>query len=245
MKLPIKIDPCPIKECVFEIRYSSKYPADAIFGIVYSAITMLFGNANAQALPIVQIPEALRAKDPNLKYQPLHVLTKDNLNLRIGPRSITFGNAEPYVGWEEWSTFFDNILSKIRETRTIDKVERIGLRYINVFDAQIFDKIKLKIDIADRSLLDEPTNIRTEIVDEELIKILQVANNSQITIGTESRSGSVIDIDCIYNISEDSDEFFETYNDLVGKAHLKEKELFFSLLQESFLKTLNPVYEEE
>ncbi len=92
--------------------------------------------------------------------------------------------------------------------------------------------------------MNEPTNIRTEITDSKIKKILQIANNAQIVVGTESELGSVIDIDCIHDMSEDSQRFFEIYNDLIEKAHREEKELFFSLLKDSFLETLNPVYEE-
>jgi hypothetical protein len=40
--LPEKIENCPIVEAVFEIRYSSKYPEDAIFGVLYAAVKDFF-----------------------------------------------------------------------------------------------------------------------------------------------------------------------------------------------------------
>ena len=242
--LPKEIDPCPIKESVFEIRYATNYPSDAVFGVIFSAIKDIFPETNSKSMPALQIPEAIRSKDPNLKYQPLHTLEKGNLNLRIGPRVISFSNMEPYVGWRNWSAFFIGVLAKIKETEIIEKVERIGLRYINTFDSIILDKIELKIDINQTLLLNEPTNLRTEIRDSDLTKILQVANNVQITVGKEIKQGSVIDIDCSYNISMSSGDFFEKYGDLVNAAHEKEKVLFFSLLKKPFLSTFNPVYKE-
>ncbi len=42
IKVPIKIKKCPISEAVFEIRFSSDYPIDAIFGILYGGIKDFF-----------------------------------------------------------------------------------------------------------------------------------------------------------------------------------------------------------
>ncbi len=242
MKLPVKIDLCPIEEAIFEIRYSSDTPSDAIFGMLYGAIGKFF-NSEPVSLPILQLPEAVRRQDPNLKYKGYHKLQKDNNVLSIGPDVLTFSNSNPYSGWKEWSTFFYEVFNKIKKTNVLDKVERIGLRYINLFSSNIFEKVKCEVKIDDKQLKEESTNLRTEMLDEGFIKVLQIGNSVTRVKDEKAITGSVIDIDILYMV-EDSSEFFKNYKDLVEKAHHKEKEMFFSLLNKSFLDEFNPNYGE-
>jgi uncharacterized protein (TIGR04255 family) len=37
--MPIKITPCPIVEAIIEIRFTTMLPSEAIFGIIYNAVT--------------------------------------------------------------------------------------------------------------------------------------------------------------------------------------------------------------
>ncbi len=244
-RLPLKINPCPIVESVFEIRYSSTFPSDAVFGIIYTSVQEHFPEKTPQALPILQLPEAVRSQDPNLKYQSYYRFSSKNLSLSIGPRVLTFSNTKPYMGWNKWSKFFLDVLSKIQSTHIIDKVERIGLRYINIFTTTILDKINVQIKISENALKNESTNLRTEMVDSGFIKVLQIGNCVNVTINNKRSVGSMIDIDCLHNINDTSDAFFRDHKDLIEIAHKKEKELFFYLLRESFLATLNPEYEEQ
>ena len=57
-KLPFSIDPCPILEAIFEIRFESSFPGDAIFGIVYNEFKDEFQEV--EQLPVLQLPAAMR-----------------------------------------------------------------------------------------------------------------------------------------------------------------------------------------
>ncbi len=239
ISLPDKIEVCPITESILEIRFNSKYPKDAIFGMVYSDIKDSLTDAPIP-LPILQLPETVRNQDPNLIYQATYQIGKGNSNLKIGPKVINFGTAKPYPGWDEWSKFFYEILEKIFSSDVVSQVERIGLRYINFFDTEIFDKVKLDVKLINTKLKSESTNIRTEIIDDNFIKILQIGNLVNMTAGANKKYGSVIDIDCIYNFESSSTHC--NYKEVIEDAHVKEKTLFFSLLEENFLKELKPIY---
>ena len=243
IQLPNKIDICPIKEAILEIRYSSEYPVDAIFGILYATIKDFF-TEKPISLPILQLPESVREQDPNLKYHAYHKLLKDNIILNIGPRVLTFINLTPYKGWKEWSKFFYGVLEKIKEIRVLNNIERIGLRYINLFDGKIFDKVKFEVKINNKALSNESTSLRTEIIDDKLIKILQIGNSVNIKRNNTEMISSIIDIDCLYNF-DDTLDFSDNYchiKEKIENAHVKEKELFFSLLEDSFLKELKPEF---
>ena len=126
----------------------------------------------------------------------------------------------------------------------IGNVERTGLRYINLFEFPLIDKINVKIKLIDHQISHEPTNLRIEFEDGEYRKILQIGNQVEVTVDNQGITGSVIDIDCIRTSNYPGDRFFSEYRDMVETAHNKEKELFFSLLRDDFVETLNPEYEE-
>ena len=100
--------------------------------------------------------------------------------------------------------------------------------------------LRIQLFINDNKLLNETSNLRTEFVDSGFIKILQVGNAVNIVTNNKHRTGSIIDIDCIYNF--DNENFFEIYTGLVNKAHDMGKRLFFDLLSDDFINSLKPEY---
>ncbi len=190
----------------------------------------------------MQFPEALRVQDANLRYQPTHRLHAGNQSLGIGPRSVAFAVAKPYPGWIQWSSFFRSVLDLILSTSAIAHTERVGLRYINLFSGRILERLNLQISVTGTRLTGEPTNLRTEIQGSGITRVLQVANSAGVTVNGKAIRASVVDIDCVLNIEEDGESFGEVYWDIVTNAHEKEKTLFFSLLTDEFVNSLNPAY---
>lgn len=243
MGLPIKISPCPISEAIFEIRFTPSLPEEAVFGVVYNAVKLHFPGQLETLFP-VPIPEILRQQDANLKYAAQYRLRCENRLLSIGPRVLSFSNIDPYIGWAKWSGFFQEVLGEIRQTGAIGMVERTGLRYINVFERKILDGVQMKLFLGDSRILGESTVIRTELLESGIVSILQISNDVDIMIGQRSIRGSLIDIDCLANLGESQDDFFEHSGEIIKRSHDREKELFYSLLTPETLATLNPEYEE-
>ena len=78
-RLPVSIQPCPIVEAIFEIRFESSYPRDAIFGIIYKQFKDEFHKVIQ--LPVLQLPAAVREQDPNLKFTPHYKISADNFTI--------------------------------------------------------------------------------------------------------------------------------------------------------------------
>ena len=141
VKLPKKIEPCPILEAVIELRFSTSFPHDAIFGIIYKEFKDLYPKV--EPLPILQLPEIVRREDKNLLYKPYYKLhSRDSYILQVGARMISLVRLAPYSGWREFSERFRYIAKKVDELKIIDSYVRIGIRYINEFEGNIFDKRK-------------------------------------------------------------------------------------------------------
>ncbi len=242
VRLPKKIDPCPIIEAVYEIRYKSLVPWEAVFGMIYTKVRELLPKI--QKLPILELPETIRSQDPNLRYQPYYELKqKDNVGLKVGPRVMTFSNTKPYQGWTEWSIFINTVLEQVQGSGVIKAVERIGLRYINLFDSNLLDQLNLSVVVNDRQILQETTSLRVELKDAAVLKILQIANNAGMIRDGKNVVESVIDIDCLRNFGP-NDNYFLAHKEVADDVHQKEKELFFGLLKTEFLAKFNPIYEE-
>jgi uncharacterized protein (TIGR04255 family) len=234
MRLPKKINPCPIIDALIEIRFSTNINSDAVFGLIYNALHSDFEKVDK--LPIMQLPDQVRNADPNLKFKPHYRFSNENIVLQVGPNVISISSFPQYTGWSSFSSKIYEILEKVQNIGIIDSIIRIGIRYINFFEQNIFDNINLKVTLSEDTIDYKNTVIRTEINQDTYKSTLQVANNAN----HNNKNGSVIDIDTF--MDKNIDDFFNRKKDIIDNGHEKEKELFFSLLKEEFLKTLNPEY---
>jgi uncharacterized protein (TIGR04255 family) len=234
MNLPKNINPCPIVDALLEVRFTSNINANAVFGLIYSVLQKDFQKV--ETLPILQLPDIVRASDPNLKYKPYYKISNENFVIQIGPDVISISSFPKYLGWESFSKIIFDALTKIESVGIINVIERIGIRYINFFETNVFEKVNLKVCIGTDDILYKNTIIRTEIEQGEFNSTLQVANNAIIN----DKLGSIIDIDSF--VTKNLDAFFSRKTELINAGHLKEKELFYSLLKPEFLNSLNPTY---
>ena len=240
--IPIKIDPCPIIEAVVDFRFDSEMPADAIFGIIYKSFRDEFHD-KVEKLPILQIPEAIRSQDPNFRFQPYYRFQKENYLLQIGPGVINFINQENYLGWNAFYPRIKASLLKIQGLELVTKFNRLGVRYINLFPFDIYDRINFEVSMRGARLQANKTTIRTVIQTGKFTTNLQVANNAQIATRKALKAGSIIDIDTY--IEHDNLPIFSKPDEIIGDAHNEEKRLFFDLLKDDLIAEMNPVYATE
>lgn len=239
MKLPKRIDPCPIQEAVIEVRFESSLPPDAIFGVVYNGLKDTYSES--QSLPILQIPQAVRDRDPNLTFQAHYRIKKDDYLLQVGPKMISLAISEKYPTWEEYLKEILAVFGKIKDLNVISKVSRLGLRYINIFEHDVLEKINLKITINENEIKNKETFFRTLFNEKGFQVVLQVGNHVMFK-KADGRlvEGATVDLD-VAKIGDDIN-FFENMESLLNDAHTIEKEQFFGLLKEDFIQTLNPNY---
>jgi len=238
MKLPKKISPCPIVEAIIEIRFDASLPGDAIFGIIYNMLKDEY--TNLEKLPILELPDAIRTTDPNLMYSPHYKLRKDNFIIQIGPKVFSLVNFNEYCGWDLFYNKTDEVFTKIAALKIINKIKRMGLRYINIFPAlNMYEKSNLKINIDNESFI-TGINLVLNIPAPPYINTLRMVSSTEAIVADKVLTGSVIDIDTV--LDNVPDNFFENMNTIINKAHVEEKALFFNLLKPDYITTLNPEY---
>lgn len=236
--LPHKIEICPIVDTVVEIRFSSTIFSNAVFGMVYSEFQKDYPRV--EKLPILQLPDQLREIDPNLKFKPHYRISDGKYTIQIGPDVFTIGSPIPYVGWPEFSEQIYSLYLRLFKLNIISNVLRLGVRYVNFFEDDIFSKIKLSLSIDNNEHKSKNTLIRTEIDKNGFTNTIHIANDVTRAVGSKVFKGSIIDIDTSRNYIDA--RFLTDFKNEVESAHSTEKELFFSLLKDDFLKFLKPIY---
>jgi uncharacterized protein (TIGR04255 family) len=244
MQIPKKITPCPILEAILEIRFEPEEPDDAIFGIIYNKFKKRFPKL--EKLPILQIPDQFRSRDPNLIYKPHYKLIKENFLVQVGPRIFSLVNVKNYSGWDKFSQEIREVFELLSKLQVIKEIKRLGLRYVNLFENfNIYEKSNLKLLLKDVALIENPINLTTRIAStsNEFVNQLVMVNDANVAVDNISYEGSLIDIDTnLEPFPESAKTNFNEFIDIIERAHEEEKKLFFSLLEDDYLKKLNPEY---
>ena len=243
VKLPKRITPSPIVESVFEIRFTSDIPGTALCGLFYPVISRFFPETSIEELPILQLPPVIRDNDPNLKFQPHYRLTNDNHIFSFGQNSMSFGCTAPYSGWQRWSDFFLPIIEGLTEIDTLKNIQinRLGLRYIDHIDGNLFEHTKTNFCISDTSLAPFNTQIHSEFLENNMTIIMTMANGMR-----QPNKGpfSVLDIDCVQNCNVSFALLVKKLieDKCLDTLHQTNKKYFFGLLKDDFLASLSPEY---
>lgn len=238
-EIPKRIEECPITEAIVEIRFAPNIDRSAVFGILYNNLRESYSDG-PQKLPILELPDQIRANDPGLKYSPHYRLQKDNLSCHIGPDVFSTIAVEPYPGWVVFSEEILSNIKYLRKSDIVEKIERIGIRYINFFPSDVLNDVELKIYITGDVLDSSDTNIVTSIEEGTYISRVEISGNRRRNIQSESHVGTLIDIDTVYN--GDVTNFFEDAHSIIKEGHSVEKKIFFNLLKEDLIKKLKPIY---
>ncbi len=118
--------------------------------------------------------------------------------------------------------------------------ERLGVRYINFFSFDVFEKLRLEISTGEKRLGGVELSVTTVLTRPPLTSRLLVANSAILGSDDGARHGSVLDVD-VWLGPADFD-LFQNGRAKINEAHEFEKEIFFGLLKPEFLATLNPIY---
>jgi uncharacterized protein (TIGR04255 family) len=239
MDLPKKIAPCPIVEAIIELRFEPDIPDEAVFGLIHKEIKNEY--THLQKLPILDLPEHVKKNQPNLKFKPYYKFSNETYDINLGPRVISLIKKEPYEGWQAFSKSAKSILNKLNQLEIIKKIERLGLRYINFFDGNIYDKVNLALTLGNESFIKKDTYIKNVFEESGHKVILQLGNSANLNKNNEVRKGSLLDVDV--HLESLSNEFLLDSDDILNSIHKIEKEIFFKLLEDNFIKELNPQYQ--
>lgn len=223
------------------MRFTGAVPADAVLGIVYTAVKDKFGEP--LSLPILQLPLAMREKDPNLKYQPSYRFTKPGNVLLVGPHNVALSTV-PYTNWTDTTPLLSDLLSQFYRLNLFQSVERVSLRYINFFESiNIFEHLTLSMKIRDESIVNPSLLFKSEEEKEGFKVITTITNVAQTQGGESKKKGSMLDLDIVKerpNLS--GKETPAALLQIMTQSNKLADIAFFRLLTEEFIATMEPEY---
>ena len=236
---PSKITPDPIVETVVEIRFESQFSSQKVADKLLVEFSKDFPES--KDLPLAEFPQTFRDQDPQLRYVPFKQLFKssiDKVSLQFGGRSISILNKNGYLGWSILKDHVQSMMKGLRNAGVVSKYERIGIRYLNVFDANILKKmITVNFSGPLKKMDDEKIDFRFIVKQGDFQAALKLSNDVRKMVDDKIVEASLIDID----------SFIEGFPEgkiesLVEDLHLFEKKIFFALMDEEYVKEyLSPV----
>ncbi len=242
MKIPIKIEPDRIKDALVQVFYDSNLPYEILIGYVHNTLT---SNGFKYITPF---QERNKTNQQQVNFNPTHLFVgpNDQVKIQIHPnRSLTFNSISNYIGWTKYRVIIEDVLRFLLKENNIHAFSRVGIRYISEFEnIDILDKVKFGYDPSFPGTKIDNSTSNLKWKDESYDISLNLTSNLPVNIIKEDQEAitsiSLIDIDVIkrnFEI-EDIGELMST----IDGCHLKQKFVFFSLLNKEFLSELNPVY---
>lgn len=233
MKIPRKIAPDNLKDTIVQIRFEPKCSPELVLGN--------FNNVFKKSLKFIS--EGITRHGNNQVViekatSGYFVDLEEKVKINVSYDNITFNSLSDYYGWDNYFPLIEQVITGVVENNIIEKLKRIGVRYISQYDdLSIFDKLKMELSFALNTDLSS-SQFRTEFYSDEFKIILTLLN--LISNPSNDKNTSVIDIDVIKLSNEIP--VSNTISECIDQGHSKQKEIFFSLLKDDFLKTLNPEY---
>jgi uncharacterized protein (TIGR04255 family) len=239
LPLPKRIDPCPIVDALVEVRFTPNIPEDAILGVLYESLAGEFPKV--ENLPALQLPPQIRNLNPQLRFQSTYRLRSNDYVIAMGPRVFSVGILMPYPGWAAFRDKLERVFGTLIEKQVVKQLNRLGLRYVNVFEGDVTPRLTLEIKLAGNSINGYKTFFRTILDRNESKIVLQVAKDQAVKRSPDfKRQGTSIDIDVSQTATEPLE--INRLKAFIDRAHSTEKELFFELLRPELLEELHPVY---
>jgi len=237
MTIPKHLNKSPIVDSICEIRFDSSLPMDIVPGSITSALKEL-NISEIEKLPILQIPESVREVDSTLIYAPYYKAKIGDATLQFGARMIAVSSPMPYIGWALFLPIIESVLNEVLKTDIIGQVKRVAIRTVNFFEEDILKNLKFTVT---SPILSKKTQYHyTENYgDNDFVVRTTIANNARRPVSKdEIVLGSVLDLDSY--IEKNINAELPLIMSHISTTHDKGKNIFFDLLNDEFLESLEP-----
>ncbi|MEW6349013.1 MAG: TIGR04255 family protein [Thermodesulfobacteriota bacterium] len=190
------------------------------------------------------MPENIRTREPSFFFQPHYRMKSASFLLQLGPRIFNLATVDrAYPGWSLFRDEICLIFDILSGGGVIDKVTRVGMRYINFFQSNVFQVSNFSVLLGNTSLTDGKTFLRVQFSDDGLVTTVQVTNEGHLVTEEGTKPGSIIDLDTFCLEPAFAEKASESFPNLIEAAHRTLKKRFFAGLAEGFVASLSPQYE--
>lgn len=236
--LPSQIDPCPIVEAAFEVRFTTEKPLMLLPGLVSGLLENKYPDQ--KELPLAENPE-LRKMIPGSVFLPHYQFRSEQYCINLGPQVVGLC-IQPgrYPGWTEMEKELRWLMNKMLAAGFMLEGDRLGVRYGDFFTTDIFQHIDLAMTVNGQVINDEERQVVNVFKHDRMNIRLMLTNSAVMDVGEGPRQGSIFDVDVSFGALDFNLD--HTIMDRFAEAHTAIKNLFFGLIKPDFLATLNPTY---
>ncbi len=229
-RYPVILKKSLITDAVAEVRFTSNALPEQMFVHLYNKVSARY------SIDRLKLEQDLTLGD----ISPWYKLSGENFILLLGSNTCVVGINNKYSGWEKFRSAIRNVIDDIIDCPFELKINRLGLRYIDFIDANIFEKMNFTIHANQTNIAKQPVTIRTVFKHGNYRMTLNIQNwykkpdNPDII-------GSLYDVDVdTTSISPNSSEhIFASFEEM----HTIQKRYFYDILKPDFLEELGPIYD--
>lgn len=197
----------PLIEVAFEIRFTPK--SELSTRLLLEANKKFPNVVRVANLEGLQIPEEVKNHQPDLNFIPSYKLISDNFSLLISNGSLVIlANCltNQYQGWDNFKVIIKEVANILNENSGLEGINRISLKYTNLFEENCLDKINLsyEIKLGDRSITSEDNfNLKNESTSDDIVigttilSKIGLENTCDITGKKTNKLGLLLVIDVI------------------------------------------------
>jgi uncharacterized protein (TIGR04255 family) len=242
MRLPKELLINPLVSSTVELRFTSNIDKSKLLPMMLTEFYNEFPNLEES-----RIPFELKQKNEELKFFPDYTLKNDLYSIGFSNNVLALEIESNYTLWDNYFGFIKKILKRLFDLGFIDLISRIAVRYVSFFDnGKNINEILLhkpKLGLSDYD--DDMNSFVTTVNKNNNIFYIQIFKETKLKKNNDDddiSSGSIIDIDASYTEEFKFDNFDHVCN-IISDLHDDEKKLFFSMLKESFIDSLQPIYQ--
>lgn len=243
MKIPKSIEPDRIKDAIIEVHFESELPNEINLGLFFRVLSGHYKYSN-KSLGTKQLTSnsASFEKEITLSLGGVSMFYNDKIKFQINQNSIAFNCVGKYILWENYSKEIEKILKLMLTVNSIKSFKGVGVRYVSEYiNTDLVDSTNFSFSFGMPEVNSNNYSFRSEFDINEFKIVLNLSNKIPLVIDGHFTPISLIDIDVINNNFDIGNDFVKLF-DIINNAHDLEKEIFFKILKDSFLKILNPKY---
>jgi uncharacterized protein (TIGR04255 family) len=238
-RVPVRIDPHMLLETLVEVHYSTRVPAEVAFGDFYRALVPDFEYIRPG-------PESSAIWAMQIQGEPIFLGLDVVVRLRDGHIAINCvgDKQKEYLGWSRYREVITEVLKRLHDTEQILGYSGISVRYVNSLPWGPMNEqlaIQLPPDLPGE-LVPQHTHFRVNLRHPDNFIVNLALGDSHRVPGHQGRR-SVFDVEVRWQSPSDPLTDLSPLLNHLDRAHQLEKDVFFGLLKQEFVDTLQPLYE--
>lgn len=240
MSFPKRLRKAPIVEALCELRF--RIPESELSELVVGKIAAweLWAGMTARSTGNMDVPEDIARQDPNLRYLPKIEFRAEAAVGKIGGRVLSYHSLPPYPGWDNLQPRLGVAVRQLFSTFPGILVERVGLRYVNLFgetnhDVSVTD-LAVDVSVAGERIANRVNVNYSKSVGSCEVTV-RIATREFVQTTATTPFTTLVDLD-VYTPAGFAGDSADVVLSWIEEAHELERSEFFRVLGDGLLQRM-------